>query len=172
MLLSCLLACLAGKAAGYDGSENGWTPRAFQAPDPWQELDSELPAYPLEENLVDTGVRPGGSSYRIYVDSKSLTVSEDQIVHYTVVVISEDGIWNVTNEGLHCGNKVYRRYAYGVNGEWQSLGDTPWQPLEGVGINAYRKTFYMHYMCVPSGPYLQPEQILRKFRSRRMVIDE
>ena len=172
VLLGCLLACMAGKAAGFEDGESGWEPRTFQAPEPWRELDSELPAYPLQENLLDTGVRPEGRPYRIYLDTKSLSVAEDQVVRYTVVIVSDDGIWNVTHEGLLCGGMTYRRYAYGINGGWQELGDTPWLPLEGDGINAYRKTFYMDYMCNPFGPPLQPDEIIRKFRSRRMVIDE
>ncbi len=172
MLLVCLLAGMAGQAAAFEDAESGWQPHTFQAPEPWRELDSELPAYPLEENLLDTGISPSGHHYRIYLDTKSLSVAEDQVVRYTVVIVSDDGIWNVSHEGLHCGKKAYRRYAYGMNGGWQELGDSAWLPLEGEGINAYRKNFYMDYMCDPTDPYSPPEQIIRKFRSRRMVIDE
>jgi len=172
VLLACLLAGLAGQAAAYDDGESGWEPRSFEEAEPWRELGSELPAYPLEKNLIEAAVRRSGSPYRIYLDSQSLSVTEDQVVRYTVVIVSEEGIWNVSHEGLHCGKKAYRRYAYGVDGKWQELADSQWLPLEGRGINAYRTSFYNNYMCDPSGPYLQPEQIIRKFRSRRMVIDE
>lgn len=172
VLLVCLLACMAGQAAGFEDGESGWQPHTFQAPEPWRELDSELPAYPLEKNLIDTGVSKSGGPYRIFLDTQSLLLAEDGVVHYTVVIVSDDGIWNVTHEGLHCGKNAYRRYAYGMNGEWQELTDSPWLPLKGVGVNAYRKTFYSNYMCDPFGPYLQPNEIIRKFRSRRMVIDE
>jgi len=172
VLLACLLAGLAGQAAAVEDSESGWEPPSFREAEPWRELDSELPAYPLEKNLIEAGVTRSGSLYRIYLDEQSLSVAEDQVVRYTVVIVSDDGFWNVSHEGLHCGKKAYRRYAYGMNGEWQELPDSPWLPLDGRGVNAYRKTFYNNYMCDPSGPYLQPEQIIREFRSRRMVIDE
>ena len=163
---------MAGQAAGFEDAESGWQPRTFQEPEPWRELDSDLPAYPLEKNLVEAGVSRAGGAYRIYLDAQSLSVAEDQVVRYTVVIVSDDGVWNVTHEGLHCGKKVYRRYAYGVNGGWQELADSPWLPLGGSGVNAYRRTFYNNYMCDPSGPYLQPEQIITRLHSRRMVIDE
>jgi len=169
VLLVCLLA---GQAAAVEEGEYGWEPRSFQAPEPWRELDSELPAYPQEKQLVDTGVSTAALPYTIYVDAPSISVDEDQVVRYTVVIVSDDGIWNVSNEGLHCGKKAYRRYAYGMNGEWQKLADSPWLPLDGAGINAYRKTFYMDYMCDPTKPFLQPEQIIKKFTSRRLVGDD
>jgi len=173
MLLVSLLACFAGQAAGgYEEGESGWQQRTFQAPEQWRELDSGLPEYPLEKNLIDTGVSKPGSPYRIYLDAQSLSVAEDGVARYTVVIVSDDGIWNVSHEGLHCGKSAYRRYAYGMNGKWQELPDSPWQPLESRGVNAYRKSFYTDYMCDPSGPYLQPDEIIRRFRSRRMVIDE
>jgi hypothetical protein len=172
VLLVYLLACLAGQAAAFEDGESGWEQPSFQTPEPWRELDSELPAYPLEKNLIEAGVSRSGSPFRIYLDAPSLSVAADRVVRYTVVIISNDGIWNVSHEGLHCGKQAYRRYAYGMNGEWQELPDSPWLPLRGRGVNAYRKTFYDNYMCDPSGPYLQPDQIIREFRSRRMVIDE
>ena len=169
VLLTCLLVFMATQAAGVDDGEFGWEPGNFQEPAAWRELDSELPAYPLEQNLLDTGISTAGRPYRIFLDEPALSVTDDRIVRYTVVIISDDGIWNVTHEGLHCGEKAYRRYAYGVNGEWQELGDSPWLPLDDSGINAYRRTFYINYMCDPASPYLQPEQIIRKFRSRRLT---
>jgi hypothetical protein len=172
VLLICLLVFMTGQAAGFDDAESGWVPRNFQEPEPWRELDSELPAYPQEQNLLDTGLSSAGRPYRIFLDVPGLSVTDDQVVRYTVVIISDDGIWNVSHEGLHCGKKAYRRYAYGTNGEWQELGDSPWLPLDDSGINAYRRTFYMNYMCDPASPYQQPEQIIRKFRSRRMIIGD
>jgi hypothetical protein len=173
VLLIFLLVFMTGQAAGFEDGESGWEPRRFQQPESWRELGSALPAYPQEKNLLDTGVSTAGRPYRIFLDEPALSVTDDRIVRYTVVIISDDGIWNVTHEGLHCGEQAYRRYAYGVNGEWQELGDSPWLPLDDSGINAYRRKFYLNYMCDPASPYLQqPEQIIRKFRSRRMIIGD
>ena len=169
MLLIFLLVFVIGPAAAAEDEESGGEPRNFREPEAWRELDSELPAYPQERNLLDTGVSTAGRPYRIFLDIPALSVTDDQIVRYTVVIISDDGIWNVTHEGLHCGERAYRRYAYGVNGEWQELGDSPWLPLDDSGINAYRRKFYMNYMCDPASPYLQVEQMIRKFRSRRLM---
>jgi len=172
LLFVCLFAGMAGQAMAFDDAESGWEPRSIIEPEPWRELDGELPPYPVESHLIETGISSSGGPYRIYLDSQSLSVTEDQVVRYTVVIVSDAGVWNVTHEGLHCGKKTYRRYAVGMDGKWQDLPDSRWLPLRDHGVTTYRKAFYNNYLCNPSGPYPKPEQIIRKFRSHRMLIDE
>ena len=91
---------------------------------------------------------------------------------HTVVIISSTGIWNVSNEGLHCGERKYRRYAYGYEGEWRKLENSPWSPVGGLGVNRYRKVFYNEYMCKQDEPYNNARQIIGKFRSPGFEIDD
>lgn len=170
--VAALLAVIFAQAAAFDDPDTGWTPGTFQEPEPWRELDSELPDWPREEDLLEVGSGGSGVPYRVYVDPASLTAGEDQIVRYTVVIVSPAGVRNVFYEGLHCGEKAYRRYAYGLDGEWRELGDADWHTLDSNGMFAYRRSFYFDYMCNPSGPYLQAEEIIHKLRSRRMVIGD
>ena len=86
-------------------------------------------------------------------------------MHYTVVMISSDGVWNVSNEGLHCGEKKYRRYAYGSGEEWRKLENSPWLPVSGVGVYQYRRIFYNDYMCDQTEPYRDAREIINKFRA-------
>jgi len=172
LLLLCLLAGTHFQAAAFDDEDAGWTTHHHVEDEPWRESDGELPPYPQEAGLIEFGTRDAGSAYRIMIDAPSVSVGDDQVVRYTVVIISGAGVWNVSHEGLHCGNKVYRRYAYGVNGQWQELADSPWLPLDSRGMYAYRRAFYLEYMCDPSGPFLQPAQIIRKFRTRKMLIGD
>ena len=81
------------------------------------------------------------------------------------MIVSESGAENVSHEGLHCGERKFRRYAYGVNGSWQELAGSSWQPLKGGGVYGYRKEFYRDYMCDPVNPVTHVRQILVKFRS-------
>jgi len=171
-MLLCLLAGAHLPAAGFDDAEMGWTPGTFQEAEPWKEGDSGLPAYPQKANLIRFDSKDAGGPYTIFLDAPSVAVGEDQVVRYTVVIVSDSGVWNVSYEGLHCGNKTYRRYAYGVDGAWQQLADSPWLPLDSRGLFAYRHNFYLDYMCNPSGAYLQPEQIISKFRSRKVLIGD
>lgn len=173
-LIACLpLLLVSPLATGYDDDSEGWMPRTFVAPDPWQEQGAGgLPAYPEEGRLLEVASSTGGQPYRVYIDPDSLTMGDDRVARYTVVLVSSSGIWNVSYEGLHCGERAYRRYAYGFDGQWQLLDDKSWRPVTGLGTNRYRKAFYEIYMCSPSEGYQTAGQVLQKLRSGNIEMYE
>ena len=150
----------------------GWTPQHMLPAEPWKEQQSELPAYPEKGNLLDVNISAGGLPYKTYIDTQSVRPGEDLVVRYTVVMISSSGVWNVSNEGLHCGERTYRRYAYGYEGEWRELEGSPWKPVSGLGVNQYRRQFYNTYMCNQTEPYQTAREIIRKFRESDYGYDE
>jgi hypothetical protein len=172
VLYACLLLFVAPLASGYDDEAPGWSPRTFIEPEPWQEQEGGLPAYPEQDKLLELGINTGGQPYKIYIDPDSLTMGEDLVARYTVVIISSSGVWNVSYEGLHCGERTYRRYAYGFDGQWQLLDDPSWRPVTGLGMNRYRKAFYDIYMCSLTEPYPKAEQVLWKLRNGSPVLYE
>lgn len=163
VLTACLLL-FPPLVGGYDADSGGWSPRIFIEPEPWKEQQGGIPPYPGQDRLLEVAVDTEGRPYRIYIDPASLSMDEDGVARYTVVIISSSGVWNVSYEGLHCGEYKYRRYAYGFDGKWQPLGDTSWQAITGRGMNRYRKTFYNAYMCSPTEPFLNAAQVLEKLR--------
>lgn len=171
VLCGCLLLLVSPLTSAID-EETGWSPRRFIEPAPWQEQEGELPAYPEEDRLLKVATSTGGLPFRVYIDPASLVMGDDQVARYTVVIISSSGVWNVSHEGLHCGERAYRRYAYGFDGRWQPLEDSPWLPVSGRGANQYRETFYNLFMCNPTEPYPDAEQVLGKMRSATSVFDE
>ena len=132
--------------------------------DPWQEQQGELPAYPEKGNLLEVDAGTEGLQYTVYVDKPSLVRRDDGVVRYSVVLVSSTGVWNVSNEGLHCGEKMFRRYAYGVDGKWQPVADPTWRTLRGKGANRYRVIFYNKYMCNPTRLNQSAEQILERLQ--------
>jgi hypothetical protein len=129
----------------------------------WKELDVSLPAYPRAGHLLELDVNVPG--FRVCIDPGSLTAGKDKVVRYTSVLISGSGVWNVTYEGMHCGAKRYRRFAYGSGGEWHAIPASDWQPLRTSGSGAYRERLYMRYLCNPVEPYSGPDVILRRIRA-------
>lgn len=160
-----LLVSLSGKLYAFDEDDAGWQPKHFKPQDPWKEQQTELPAYPVEQDLLAVNINLAGQPFETFVDPASISLADDGVVRYTVVMISSSGVWNVSHEGLHCGENMTRRYAYGFDGQWQSLGDTPWMPITGRGINRYRRIFYDYFMCNPSKPVTSARQILENIRS-------
>jgi len=149
--VTALLLCTAAPYSyAVDEEElGGWNDNYIEQPDDWQELDADLPAYPQQKNLLDLGIDTEGMQFTVYLDEPSLLVGDDGVVRYTVVLVPPAGVWNVSNEGLRCGEKQFRRYAYGVDGRWKLMRNSPWRSVRNGGANRYRRTLYEKYFCNP-----------------------
>jgi len=159
----CLLPVIPSTVSAFDDEPMGWAPAYSEQADVWKELEVELPAYPVKDNLLEVDAGTEGLQYTVYLDKPSLVKGGDNVVRYTVVLVSSTGVRNVTHEGMHCGERKYRRYAYGVNDQWQPLLDSPWKPLRGKGANRYRLVFYEKYICDPTRLNQSARQILDRF---------
>ncbi len=140
---------------------------------PWAELPADLPAWPDNLNrLIELNVSTEGLGYKLYLDPASLATGDDRVVRYTAVLISPSGIWNVNYEGLHCGERKYRRFAYGNDGTWRQLRDSPWKPVTGLGVDQYRKLLYENYLCDTTAEYRDADELVRKLRYGNPTIYE
>ena len=160
----CLLAVIPSVASAYDEESTSGAPKYIDNSVPWQEQESGLPVYPERAHLLEVDAGTDGLQYTVYLDKRSIAIGDDRVVRYTVVLESSTGVWNVSYEGLHCGERKYRRYAYGFDGAWQPLPDSQWSPVRGNGANAYRRVFYERYICDPTDAPGSVAEILNKFR--------
>lgn len=113
----------------------------------WREVEFELPAYPVAENLVPFQIR-GATSYEFLADTQSVRIDSDGVVRYTLVARSPAGAENVTFEGMHCEKGLSRVYALGsAAGEWVAVQDPDWKPIEQKTLNDVHYTLYRHYLC-------------------------
>ena len=132
---------------------------------PWQEGSIDLPAWPGKlSQLIELNVSTAGLPYRVYLDPASLVTGSDRVVRYTSVLVSSSGVWNVTYEGLHCGERKYRRFAYGDNGQWQVIANSTWEPVTVRGVGQYRKVLYDVYFCDVGNRYLETGELVRRLR--------
>ena len=163
-LFVTVLICVPVMASAYDAEETGgWQQNYIEKPDVWEELDAALPGYPEKKNLMDLGIATDALQYTVYLDKPSLLLGEDGVVRYTVVLVSAADVWNVSNEVLRCGEKQFRRYAYGVDGNWQPLSNSPWRDIRGSGANRYRQILYADYFCNLTRPYQSAEEMIGRF---------
>lgn len=174
-LSACLLLCAlqpvyAGALPREDGP-SGFTPQPPQE-EAWREATLALPPYPDQARLLELDIDTGANPFRYYLDPESLSVGADRVVRFTTVIVSPSGVRNVTYEGLHCGERTQRRFAYGSGGDWHPLPGADWERISGAGTQRYRKVLYEKYMCPPAEPARDPEQILRRLRVSRPMIGD
>ena len=85
-------------------------------------------------------------------------------MRFTTVIVSPSGVWNVTYEGLHCGERSFRRFAFGANDQWHALPDSGWQALTRSGTGRYRYVLYNFFMCNPGESRKDAGRIVQALR--------
>ena len=124
-----------------------WDYELDQEKKPWEELQTQLPAYPKTENLLkfDIGSNTANS---YFVDAASVSVSEDGVVRYTLVVKTGGGATNVSFEGIRCDGRLLRVYAFGhPNSQWSRARNPGWRAIEPRVINGYHYALHRDYYC-------------------------
>lgn len=119
----------------------------------WKEGEVEMPAPPQAAGLraFDIG---STSPNAFFVDEQSVTVGEDRVVRYTLVVRTPGGAENVTFEGIRCATGERRIYASGrKDGTWTPMKSSEWQPISVNNYNRPRAALAYDYFCDgPAGP--------------------
>ena len=145
--------------------EMGWARGPFVEPPAWKEEVPGLPAYPVNDRLLEVPASFPGFDFRVFIDPDSLFVGGDQVVRYTLVIVSSSGVRNISYEGLHCGKREYRRYAYGSDDAWFPIEASPWQKVSETGMDRYRHVLYWDYLCNPGRANLDVGEMSRRIRN-------
>jgi hypothetical protein len=126
----------------------------------WKEIEVLIPSYPQPENLVrvQTG---SATSHQFYIDAKSVSLGDDGVVRYTVVVKTGGGATNVTFEGMRCQTRQRKLYAVGHTDQtWARARDPRWQRVTLRDLTPHHHTLYHDYFCpAPTRP-TPPRQAL------------
>ncbi len=118
----------------------------------WKEGQVKLPPYPEDGDLIEFEVDAGNPRFEYFLDEKSLSVGEDEVVRYTLVVRSNTGAKNIFYEGIRCGAKQYKTYAYGSKGKFRESRNPQWRPIRSGGLMPYRADLLDHYLCRDAFP--------------------
>ncbi|MBT9567079.1 MAG: CNP1-like family protein [Thiobacillus sp.] len=122
----------------------------FDQDKPWSEVAVQLPPYPQAENLIPF-TTSATSRNRHFIDAPSISVGDDQVVRYTVVVEAAGGARNVSFEGLRCESGERRLYAYGhPDGTWSKARNAGWEDIKLRSSLSYHKALFEDLFC-PDG---------------------
>lgn len=116
----------------------------------WREIEIRLPAPPRQESLLPFYVT-ATTENRAFIDSASLAVDADGVVRYVMLILTPQGIRNVTFEGMRCETRERRIYASGrPDGTWSKSRNEAWMPIRNVNTNRYHAVLFANYFC-PDG---------------------
>ena len=116
----------------------------------WQEIEVQLPPAPKKESLVSFYVSPT-SDNRSYVDVSSVSVGEDGVVRYVLVIETAGGARNVSFEGMRCQTRQRRLYASGrLDGSWSKARKNEWEMVREAQMNRHYAALYLDFFC-PDG---------------------
>ena len=132
---------------------------------PWVEIEVQVPAFPEAESLI-----PFSVAYHVdmkfLIDGNSLSVGDDGVIRYTLLVISASGAKNISYEGLRCETAERRVYAFGRSDRtWSKARGNQWVGIRGRSNNHYVDLF-ADYFCVVGAPaVLNADDARRVLRS-------
>ncbi len=145
-ILSALLFCLPLVAH----AEWGQFEFEFDQDKPWVETAMKLPAYPKDESLIPFNVS-SATRNKHFIDAHSISVGDDLVIRYTVVIEAAGGAKNVSFEGLRCESGERRLYAYGhPDGTWSKARNANWEGIKFRSLLSYGKALYEDHFC-PDG---------------------
>jgi len=115
----------------------------------WKEGNVIIPAFPQSDDLLKVEVDRADMPFNFYIDSKNISVSNDDgITRYTVVLESNSGAKNVLFEGIRCQTAEFRTYAYGTyDNKLVKARTSKWERIQNNGYMVHRYDFFRHYMC-------------------------
>ncbi len=114
---------------------------------PWSELQAQIPKYPKDEELIrfDAGA---ASAHRFYVDPSSISIGEDGVVRYILVIRTAGGASNVSFEGIRCESREQKTYAVGQrDGSWTRARNPQWRRIEYQEVNRHYGVLYRDFFC-------------------------
>ena len=114
---------------------------------PWEEQKSQLPPYPKPENLARIYVGPT-TSFEFYIDTASVSVSQGEVVRYTLIARSSSGAMNVSYEGIRCKTYDRKLYALGrFDSTWSQARNPNWVPISRTEANRQHATLAEDFFC-------------------------
>jgi hypothetical protein len=157
MRLARLLLFSAALVAGAAGAQWAqWDADLDEEVKPWKEIEAKIPSYPRDGNLlqIDAG---GASPHRFLVDSNSISIGEDGVVRYTLVVKTAGGATNVTFEGIRCDTREQKYYAVGhASAGWSRARKPQWRRIDYREVNRHHAVLFADLLCEGSGGYRRP----------------
>lgn len=162
-----LVASLALAASSIPGSQDKWHQWDIDFDEDkkaWKEIEARMPPAPRPEDLAPFEAS-GASPHRFFIDTRSLSIGEDGVVRYTLVVKTAGGATNTTFEGMHCELRQQKYYAVGQpNGSWARARNPQWRRIEQRDLNNHHRVLYADFLCDGKTPVASVREMVQTLK--------
>lgn len=156
-----LLLCFLPLVAYAEQKDQKGFDSEFDGDKTWTELQAQLPAYPKAENLLPFDAGPASRNLH-YIDAPSITVGQDGVVRYSLVIKSPAGAMNISYEGMRCASQEAkgeilifkfhaterRLYAMGRDDKtWARARVSKWEEVENVPQHYAQRALARYFFC-------------------------
>jgi len=125
----------------------GWDYDFDQEKKGWAEIQAKIPSYPKPENLRKFEM-DAVTPHSFFIDAASISVGEDGVIRYTLMVRTGGGATNVSFEGIRCDVREQKVYAFGrPDGTWSRARDPKWQFIRPNEVNGHHYLLHREYFC-------------------------
>jgi hypothetical protein len=138
---------------------SGWDYEFDREITSWKELQAQIPPYPRGEGLLQFDV--GGSGHRYFIDPKSVSVGQDGVIRYTLVIRTMGGASNISFEGIRCSTQEQKYYAIGrPDGTWSRARDPQWKRIEPREVTRQHYVLHVDFFCNGKIPVENSQRIV------------
>jgi hypothetical protein len=135
----------------------------------WQEIQIQLPAVPVAENLLPFYVS-ATATQAFAIDAKSVTAGPDGVIRYTLVARSPQGASNVSYEGIRCASFERKLYAFGqADGSWSRSRRDQWERINDGNANRQHAALAKDYFCLEKTVAGKAEEMVERVRRQRTL---
>lgn len=129
---------------------------------PQQELEVALPAFPDKTSSWLRFETTAVTKNRFFIDRDSLSIGEDGVIRYALIIQSPSGVKNVSFEGMRCNSAEIKQYAWGgPDGQWSPARNPQWQVIRADRMNGQHVTLMEQYFCTTDAVIRKASDIVR-----------
>jgi hypothetical protein len=115
---------------------------------PFEESKIKLPSAPKPADLIRFDVGPARQTFEHFVDGAALSLGDDGVIRFTLVVKSDMGASNVIYQGFRCKTRERKVYAYGRrDGSWSEARDPEWKKIGAPNLEGPIYILYNDFFC-------------------------
>jgi hypothetical protein len=122
---------------------------------------------PQEKDLFPFSPSANTKTLEFFIDQKNISFTQD-IVHYVVVIKSNEGAQQTLFVGLDCRHFLKHTYARLENNIWQDVNDPDWKPVGNLGYNNYQAYLGRKGLCAGDSANSSVKDILLRLQDKRV----